>query len=74
MDNALGYEPRDSEFDPPSILKLYHIMEDKPLVAEYQTYLFNCHCQGDIWAEYFYPYSFEEWIEKGRPENGGNKR
>ena len=40
---------------------------------EYEMYRFNCHCQGDIWNETHYPYSYKEWLVLGCPENGGHK-
>ena len=41
------------------------------LVKNYSTYLFNCHCQGDIWNETYRPYTVEEWSELGCPMDGG---
>ena len=38
---------------------------------EYNRYAFNCYCNGDIWAEYFRPYTFDEWIDAGCPNNPG---
>ena len=38
---------------------------------EYSKYLFNCETQGDIWWLTNRAYDFQEWVEKGCPENGG---
>lgn len=38
---------------------------------QYLIYTWNCYNQGDIWAQDYRPYTFQEWIEEGCPENGG---
>lgn len=38
---------------------------------EYEKYLFNMHCNGDIFADYWRPFTFEEWIRNGKPTNDG---
>jgi len=48
-------------------------MNEDDLKEEYNNYLFNCHNQGDIWWLDYRAYSFEEWVEKGMPKNGGKK-
>lgn len=40
---------------------------------KYNEYIFNCHCQGDIWNEIHRPYTFDEWLNNNFPENGGIK-
>lgn len=47
------------------------VLNDSELMLKYQMYLFNCHCQGDIWFEDFRPFTFDEWIGHGQPKNGG---
>jgi hypothetical protein len=37
----------------------------------YLMYCFYCHNNGDIWAEYYRPYTYEEWLENGKPEHPG---
>lgn len=39
--------------------------------AKYETYLWNMHCNGDIFAEYWRPFTYEEWERNGRPINDG---
>lgn len=39
--------------------------------TEYNLYNFACYCNGDIWAEYFRPYTFEEWMDAGCPDGPG---
>ena len=41
------------------------VLNDSELMLKYQMYLFNCHCQGDIWFEDFRPFTFDEWIGHG---------
>lgn len=45
------------------------------LTIDYKTsyigYCNMCYFNGDIWAEYFTPYSFEEWMDAGCPDNPG---
>lgn len=41
------------------------------LKAAYNEYLIMCLISGDIWWEYYTPYSFEEWIENSQPDNPG---
>lgn len=41
------------------------------LNEQYQVYTWNCHNQGDIWWLNHRAYTFQEWVEKGCPENGG---
>ena len=45
-----------------------------PYKEEYQKYFFNMHSNGDIFAEYWRPFSYEEWMRNGRPiDDGGVK-
>jgi hypothetical protein len=37
----------------------------------YKLYLLMCHANGDIWWEDYKPFTFEEWIENGQPDNPG---
>lgn len=42
--------------------------------GEYKKYLFNMHCNGDIFAEYWRPFTYDEWLRNGRPiDDGGVK-
>lgn len=42
--------------------------------GEYQKYLWNMHCNGDIFAEYWRPFTYDEWLRNGRPiDDGGVK-
>lgn len=34
---------------------------------DFQTYLFNIKANGDIFAEYWRPFTYEEWIKNGKP-------
>ena len=38
---------------------------------EFQHYLFMMHCNGDIFAEYWRPFTYDEWIRNGRPSSDG---
>lgn len=49
-------------------------MNETYLNEQYQLYLLNCHTQGDIWWETHKPYSYQDWIEKSCPNNGGYVR
>lgn len=41
---------------------------------EFQRYQFNMWLNGDIFAEYWRPFTYEEWLSNGRPiEDGGVK-
>ena len=41
-------------------------------LEEYQKYSFNMWCNGDIFAEYWRPFTYEEQIKNGKPiEDGG---
>lgn len=41
---------------------------------KYNTYLFNMHCNGDVFAELWRPFTYEEWINNGCPiYDGGVK-
>lgn len=42
-------------------------MEDK----NYKKYIWNCHMSGDIWWLDYRPYNYEEWINNGKPQQGG---
>lgn len=37
----------------------------------FQKYLWNMHCNGDIFAEYWRPFTYEEWVRNGKPINDG---
>lgn len=37
----------------------------------YETYLFNCWAEGDIWHIYYRSYTFEEWMSRNKPQYGG---
>lgn len=41
------------------------------LKEAYQEYLLMCHFSGDIWWEYYEPFTYEEWIDNGQPDNPG---
>lgn len=41
------------------------------LKQAYESYLMMCHFSGDIWWEYYEPFTFEEWVENGQPDNPG---
>ena len=38
---------------------------------DFDTYLFNMWCNGDIFAEYWRPFTYEEWLRNGKPESDG---
>jgi len=41
---------------------------------KYNAYLWNMHCNGDIFAEYWRPFTYEEWLRNGKPiDDGGVK-
>lgn len=41
---------------------------------EFNKYLFHMHCNGDLFAELWRPFTYEEWIRNGRPiYDGGVK-
>ena len=41
---------------------------------EFQKYQWNMWLNGDIFAEYWRPFTYEEWLRNGRPiEDGGVK-
>jgi hypothetical protein len=41
---------------------------------EFQKYLWNMHCNGDIFAEYWRPFTYNEWLRNGMPiDDGGVK-
>lgn len=40
-------------------------------MAFYQKYLDQCYFNGDIWSEYFTPYTYQEWILAGMPDGPG---
>lgn len=45
--------------------------KDKELFQKYQWYM---HCNGDIFAEYWRPFTYEEWVRNGKPiKDGGVK-
>jgi hypothetical protein len=40
----------------------------------YQTYLFSMHCNGDLFFELWRPFTYDEWVENGKPlYDGGIK-
>jgi hypothetical protein len=39
--------------------------------GEYQKYLWNMRCNGDIFSEYWRPFTYDEWMRNGRPINDG---
>ena len=41
------------------------------LFRRIQKYLFNMHCNGDIFAEYWRPFTYDEWLRNGKPINDG---
>ena len=41
------------------------------LKEQYLSYQFSCWTQGDIWWLDHRAYTFQEWVEKGCPKNGG---
>ncbi len=41
---------------------------------DFQKYLWNMHCNGDIFAEYWRPFTYDEWLRNGKPiYDGGVK-
>ena len=38
---------------------------------EFKKYLFNMYCNGGIFAEYWRPFKYDEWLRSGRPINDG---
>ena len=47
---------------------------DREFEKEYQKYAFNMWCNGDIFAEYWRPFTYDEWLRNGKPiEDGGVK-
>ncbi len=47
---------------------------NRPYEEEYQKYSFNMWSNGDIFAEYWRPFTYEEWIKNGSPiDDGGVK-
>ena len=47
---------------------------NRPYEEEYQKYSFNMWSNGDIFAEYWRPFTYDEWLENGRPiYDGGVK-
>lgn len=38
---------------------------------KYNEYLFNIHCNGDIFAEYWRPFTYDEWERNGMPIGDG---
>lgn len=38
---------------------------------KYELYLFICNANGDIWNSQYYPLSYEQWVEAGRPTHQG---
>ena len=39
--------------------------------GNYNTYLFNMHCNGDVFAELWRPFTYDEWIKNGCPIGDG---
>ena len=37
----------------------------------YNRYHFNMHCNGDIFAELWRPFTYDEWLRNGQPINDG---
>lgn len=37
----------------------------------YKKYLDQCYFNGDIWAEYYEPFTFQEWMISGMPDGPG---
>lgn len=46
---------------------------EEDFYIEYDTYLFNCHCEGDIWNTDYRPYTYDEWLRNDKPMQGGIK-
>lgn len=44
---------------------------NRPYENEFQNYLFNIHCNGDIFFEYWRPFTYEEWERNGMPNGDG---
>jgi hypothetical protein len=38
---------------------------------DFQRYLWNVHCNGDIFFEYWRPFTYEEWLRNGKPITDG---
>lgn len=45
-------------------------MYKKKLEKKYSEYLWNCKLEGDIWNETHRPFTYEEWLKEGCPEEG----
>ncbi len=46
-------------------------MEDKD---NYNRYLFNIHANGDRFFDSYRPFTFEEWLNNGKPISDGGVR
>ena len=47
---------------------------NRPYEEDYNVYGFNMWANGDIFFEYWRPFTYEEWIKNGRPiDDGGVK-
>lgn len=40
---------------------------------QYKKYLDQCYFNGDIWSEYYEPYTFQQWMTAGMPDGPGKK-
>ena len=55
-----------------NIMDIEHILNAP--IEKYNEYLWHMHCNGDIFAEYWRPFTYEEWIRNGMPiYDGGVK-
>jgi hypothetical protein len=43
----------------------------RPIVENYHEYLWHMHCNGDVFAEYWRPFHFDEWVMNGMPIHDG---
>lgn len=41
------------------------------LKNKYECYLWRCYNNGDLWALKYRPFTFDEWLENGCPDDIG---
>lgn len=54
----------------PSSAQIIEIMEIE-LRNKYECYLWRCYNNGDLWALKYRPFTFDEWLENGCPDEIG---
>ena len=47
------------------------IAMERKFEKEFQAYLFQMWCNGDIFSEYWRPFTYEEWLRNGKPKSDG---